>query len=197
MTISQRPGNREFDEGHGWKGTSMCILSLLPQEAMCLIQLGSVSARQVVGIGPLVRVRYVVDYPNGYGVSIVKNVFSNGVAQSYGARDDLWELAVMKDGSCCYDTPITDDVCGFLTVDEVVALAKEVKELPSADSAEDFSCLFSDIICLWQIILLQHQRQRKLVYKFLRKSALASQLSYAVSYVPSALKQSGASTKLY
>ena len=131
MTISQRPDGA-FDEGHGWKGSRMCTLSLLSQEAMSQIQLGSVSVKQVVDIGSLVRIRYMVEYPNGYTASIVKNMYATGMPMSYGSGDDLWELGVMKDGQLCYDTPVTDDVCGFLTVDEVVSLAGEVRGLSQA-----------------------------------------------------------------
>jgi hypothetical protein len=66
---------------------------------------------------------YSADFNNGYGISIIKN---NG---SYGREDDLWEIAVMKDGKCCYDTPITDDVIGWLDADEVVEYAKKIAEL--------------------------------------------------------------------
>ena len=110
----------------------MCTLSLLSQEAMSQILLGSVSVKQVVDIGILVRIRYMVEYPNGYTVSIVKNMYANGMPMSYGSGDDLWELGVMKDGRLCYDTPVADDVCGFLTADEVVSLAREVRGLSQA-----------------------------------------------------------------
>ena len=128
----------------------MGILSLLSQQTMALIQLGSVSTLQQVSIDQvLLRIRYQVEYPNGYAASIVKNVYTNGASMSYGSGEDLWEFAVLRGGKLCYDTPITDDVIGYLAEDDIVALAKEVKELPSADTAEDFSCLFSGIICLW------------------------------------------------
>ena len=63
---------------------------------------------------------YTVYYPNGYGASIIK--FSG----SYGGTDDLWEVAVLKDGELCYDTPITDDVLGYITEEEVVTACDEI-----------------------------------------------------------------------
>lgn len=67
--------------------------------------------------------RYVVDYPNGYSASIIKH------CASYGGTDDLWELAVLKNGGVCYDTPITDDVIGWLSEEEVVELCRQISEL--------------------------------------------------------------------
>lgn len=67
--------------------------------------------------------RYRVDYPNGYGASIIKTVFS------YGREQDLWELAVFHHGSICYDTPITSDVCGYLTTNEVIELCADIQSL--------------------------------------------------------------------
>ena len=58
-------------------------------------------------------VQYTTEFPNGYGASIVRHDFS------YGSKLGLWELAVLKDGSICYDTPITDDVLGYLSEDDV------------------------------------------------------------------------------
>lgn len=67
--------------------------------------------------------QYTAYFKNGYGIDIVKH---NG---SYGREDDKWEIAVMKDGDCCYTTPITDDVIGWLTSEEVMHYAMRVKML--------------------------------------------------------------------
>lgn len=69
---------------------------------------------------------YYVEFQNGYGIDIAKH---NG---TYGREEDKWEIAVMKDGDCCYDTPITDDVIGWLTDAEALHYAIEVMKLPSA-----------------------------------------------------------------
>tara|TARA_Y100000310_G_C20171196_1_gene573752 strand:- start:310 stop:543 length:234 start_codon:yes stop_codon:yes gene_type:complete len=63
-------------------------------------------------------------FPNGYGVSIISNEFSYGL-----------ELAVLKgnekEWEICYDTPITEDVCGHLDSGQLDAIVKDVKALPS------------------------------------------------------------------
>ena len=66
---------------------------------------------------------YRVYYPNGYGASIIK------FKGSYGHLDDLWEVAVLLDDKLCYDTPITDDVLGYLTEEEVVAVCNDIFHL--------------------------------------------------------------------
>ena len=67
--------------------------------------------------------QYLAYFNNGYGISIVKH---NG---SYGREDDLWEIAVMKDGELCYDTPIANDVVGWLTSAEVMNYIMKVEAL--------------------------------------------------------------------
>ena len=92
--------------------------SKLTPEAIRHIGRGAVLVRERTnhydGIG------YRVDYPNGYGASIVK------FTGSYGAEEDLWEVAVLKGGELCYDTPITDDVVGWLTEERVIALCDQI-----------------------------------------------------------------------
>ena len=63
-------------------------------------------------------------FANGYGASVVR------FPGSYG-WPDLWELAVLRDGHLCYDTPITDDVLGRLTREEVTAALTQIEELPA------------------------------------------------------------------
>lgn len=67
--------------------------------------------------------RYVFLFENGYGASVVKNIFS------YGNTRNLFELAVLKDGQICYETEITDDVIGYLTNRQVLRILKRIKEL--------------------------------------------------------------------
>ncbi len=68
-------------------------------------------------------------YTNGYGVSIISNEYS------YGGRDGLFEVAILKgdeeDYDLCYDTPITSDVLGYLSDKDVEDLIEEVKKLPT------------------------------------------------------------------
>jgi hypothetical protein len=66
-----------------------------------------------------------IEFSNGYGASIVKGPYT------YGGRDGLFELAVInaETGEINYDTPITDDVVGYLTEDGVSALLAEIELL--------------------------------------------------------------------
>lgn len=67
--------------------------------------------------------RYVFLFENGYGASVVKNIFS------YGNTRNLFELAVLKDGQICYETEITDDVIGYLTNRQVLRILERIKNL--------------------------------------------------------------------
>jgi hypothetical protein len=64
-----------------------------------------------------------MDFPNGYGVSVIfgKMFYSNGI--------DTYELAVTREGNLCYDTPITDDVMGYLSAKEVTDVMAKVQTL--------------------------------------------------------------------
>jgi hypothetical protein len=64
-----------------------------------------------------------MNFENNYGVSVVK---FNG---SYGYDDDLWEVAILYNGSLTYNTHITDDVLGYQTEDDVTNIMKQVQEL--------------------------------------------------------------------
>lgn len=75
-------------------------------------------------------VQYLFKFPNWHGASIIKHY------GSYGGQSDLWELAVVwfdeEDDSLWglkYDTPITDDVLGYLTDEEVRNYLKQIEEL--------------------------------------------------------------------
>ena len=63
-------------------------------------------------------VKYTFKFSNGYGASVVRYNFS------YGHEKGLWEVVVLKRNNqgelgLCYDSPITDDVLGNLTEEEV------------------------------------------------------------------------------
>lgn len=65
-----------------------------------------------------------LQFENGYGVSVVRDDYS------YGGRDGLYELAVLgKDGMVTYDTHITNDVIGYLTMQEVTDIMIEIQNL--------------------------------------------------------------------
>lgn len=62
-------------------------------------------------------------FDNGYGASVI----TGGIAYCNEAQP--YELAVLKHGELCYDTPITDDVIGYLTSDEVYELLDRIEQL--------------------------------------------------------------------
>jgi hypothetical protein len=58
-------------------------------------------------------VHAIIEFENGYGASVLSTSYS------YGGKNGLYELAVLKDGDLCYTTPITNDVLGWLNEKEV------------------------------------------------------------------------------
>jgi len=73
--------------------------------------------------GDLYRFRF----DNGLGASVMSHVLS------YGGEQGLWEIAVIKfDGDgwdLYYDTPITDNVIGYLEKDEVGEILERINAL--------------------------------------------------------------------
>jgi hypothetical protein len=69
-------------------------------------------------------VRIYATFPNGYSASIIKHGFSKG------SRQGMYEGAVYFGGKIVYDTPITDDVVGYLSEMEAVEFAESVSKLP-------------------------------------------------------------------
>lgn len=75
-------------------------------------------------------VQYRFRFDNGYGASVIKH------GGSYGYHIDMWELAVIKygdggndDWGLTYETPVTDDVIGSQTDEEIRDLLKQIMEL--------------------------------------------------------------------
>lgn len=63
-------------------------------------------------------------FDNGYGISVVRHRYS------YGGPSGLYEIAVLdSDDNLTYDTPITNDVIGYLTPKEVTEIMIKVQEL--------------------------------------------------------------------
>ena len=69
--------------------------------------------------------RRVVTFPNGYGASIVSH------GNSYGGKEGLFELAVVKDDKLCYDTPVASNVEGWLDFRQVAELLEQIENLPA------------------------------------------------------------------
>jgi hypothetical protein len=65
-----------------------------------------------------------ITFDNGYGASVVKHEYS------YGGKDGLYELAVLdKDGELTYETPITNDVIGYLREIDVTDVMEKIQKL--------------------------------------------------------------------
>lgn len=63
-------------------------------------------------------------FPNGYIGSVVRHF------GSYGGSQGLWEIAVMYGDEIVYDTPITNDVLGWQTEEDVEQVLNQIRELP-------------------------------------------------------------------
>lgn len=72
-----------------------------------------------------------MQFPNGYGASVVRGSIGPG-GGTYGCEQGLYELAVTKgpDFRLCYTTPITGDVLGYLTPDDVTTHLRAIADLP-------------------------------------------------------------------
>ena len=64
-------------------------------------------------------------FPNGYIADVVRHAFS------YGGSDGLWEVAVMYENRIVYDTPVTDDVLGWLSDEDVESVLLQIRQLPA------------------------------------------------------------------
>ncbi len=67
-------------------------------------------------------VRAEFQFANGWGASVIRH------SGSCGGRNGLWELAVIDaSGELHNDTPVTGDVLGWQTDDEILALLDNIK----------------------------------------------------------------------
>jgi hypothetical protein len=65
-----------------------------------------------------------ISFDNGYVASVVKTPYT------YGGRDGLYELAVLdSNGDLTYDTPVTNDVEGYLSEEDVTKLLEQIQSL--------------------------------------------------------------------
>jgi hypothetical protein len=63
-------------------------------------------------------------FKNGYGASVIRH------EHSYGGKKGLYELAVLdNEGNLTYDTPVTNDVLGFLSPKEVTDYLIQIQDL--------------------------------------------------------------------
>jgi hypothetical protein len=74
--------------------------------------------------------RYLFNFNNGYGASVIKADYS------YGGSSGLWELAILDiGGNITYETPITNNVLGYLTDDKVKETLNKIKKFHRKDGA--------------------------------------------------------------
>lgn len=69
----------------------------------------------------------VVSFENGYGASIVTG------RMFYTSAEKPYELAILKNGSLCYDTEITSDVLGWLEEEDVISYLDKIEKLSRPD----------------------------------------------------------------
>lgn len=85
------------------------------------------------------RQRWLFSTGHGLEVSVVRG------STTYGGSQGLFELAMLEDGRCCYTTPITSDVLGYLSEAEVLETLERASMLiqrdgewvPAASEEED------------------------------------------------------------
>ena len=70
----------------------------------------------------------IMQFRNGYGISVIGGNELDHCGSFYCNRD-TYEVAVLKNGKVCYDTPIADDVLGWQTPDDVTRIMKQIQEL--------------------------------------------------------------------
>jgi len=69
-----------------------------------------------------------ITFDNGYGASVVKTPYS------YGGDKGLYELAVLdSEGSLTYDTPVTNDVIGYLRDIDVTDVMEKIQQLQNGN----------------------------------------------------------------
>ena len=72
-------------------------------------------------------------FENGYGISVINIIGTNGEHYSYTKNKYQYEIAVLEgvknNSRITYDTIITDDVIGYLGIEEVYKIMEEVEKL--------------------------------------------------------------------
>jgi len=69
-------------------------------------------------------IRAEIKFNNGYGASVIRT------KGSYGGEAGLYELAVLdQEGEICYNTPITDDVLGWIKEDNITEALQRIEAL--------------------------------------------------------------------
>ena len=67
--------------------------------------------------------RFSVPNHSDMEVSVIRS------SMTYGGSEGLFELAMLRNDKCCYDTPITNDVRGWLEVEDVLDILEDVQRI--------------------------------------------------------------------
>lgn len=67
--------------------------------------------------------RFSVPGHNDMEVSVIRS------SMTYGGDEGLFELAMLRDDKCIYDTPITNDVRGWLDEEDVLDILEDVQRI--------------------------------------------------------------------
>lgn len=76
-------------------------------------------------------------HPNNFGGEMAIVKFDNGYSASclrggmFYTSNGTYEIAVLDDHGIVYNTPITDDVLGYLSEEEANQALKDISELPA------------------------------------------------------------------
>ena len=69
-------------------------------------------------------VQAIAKFDNGYGASVVCTPYT------YGGKEGLYELAVLDNaGHLTYESPITNDVLGYLSKEDVTEILIKIQQL--------------------------------------------------------------------
>jgi hypothetical protein len=69
---------------------------------------------------PLGGTRARWEFDNGYGISVVHGPL-------FYCDEDTFEVAILKDDRITYDTPLTNDVLGYQTSEDINNILKELE----------------------------------------------------------------------
>ena len=98
-----------------------------------------------------------ISFENGYGASIICKPVS------YGGDAKMFEIAVLKFGEICYDTPVSYDVEGYLDFKDVIEVLHEIRELPPAekDDVEEDDVEYKYVHPRWDQFHLRYEEDKK------------------------------------
>ena len=91
-----------------------------------ILQMSTENAAYLIDGYPIrsnIGCQYKFKFPNRYGASVIKQPYS------YGYFWDLWELAILKNDTLCYNTPIAFDVIGYLSDEAVNDFLNRIRSL--------------------------------------------------------------------